>query len=161
MPLYIEQKDITKMKTDAIVNAANSRLQMGGGVCGAIFSAAGPRQLQNACDQYGFCKTGEAVITDGFDLPAKYVIHAVGPIWQGGDQQEEQLLSSAYRKSLELAKQHQCSSIAFPLISSGIYGYPKKQALQVAMDTINSFLEHHVMDVYLIVLDKTLLSEID
>lgn len=154
MPLEIVRHDITKMKVDAIVNAANSALKMGGGVCGAIFQAAGASELQKACDQIGECKAGEAVITDGFKLDAKYIIHTPGPIWQGGSNQEANLLKASYYNSLELAKNHQCESIAFPLISTGIYGYPKEEALQIAVSTISSFLFYHDMLVYLVVFDK-------
>lgn len=154
MPLEIVRNDITKMKTDAIVNAANSALQMGGGVCGAIFSAAGPEELQAECDKIGYCGVGEAVITSGYALPAKYIIHTVGPIWRGGGNDEERLLSSCYTNSLMLAEKNGCSSIAFPLISSGIFGYPKDKALQVAIAAIGSFLLEHDMYVYLVVFDK-------
>ena len=126
MPFTIIRQDITRMQVDAIVNAANTDLAMGGGVCGAIFKAAGAARLQAACSQLAPIKTGEAVITPGFDLPAKFVIHAAGPVychWSAGE--SEQLLRSAYTESLRLAHKHQCESIAFPLISSGIYGYPK------------------------------------
>ncbi len=153
MPLEIVRHDITKMKVDAIVNAANTSLKMGGGVCGAIFRAAGIHELQQACDKMGNCKVGEAVLTDGFHLEAKYIIHTPGPIWRGGSQQEAALLKASYKHSLELAKSHQCESIAFPLISTGIYGYPK-EALQIAVSTISSFLLHHDMLVYLVVFDK-------
>ncbi|MGI2326897.1 macro domain-containing protein [Planococcus sp. YIM B11945] len=153
MPLAIVRNDITKMNSDAIVNAANSALQMGGGVCGAIFQAAGARKLQAACDKIGHCPAGEAVLTDGFDLDAKFIIHAVGPIWHGGGQGEEQLLRACYKNSLQLALEHGCESIAFPLISSGIYGYPKDQALHVAMNEIGKFLMDHEMQVYLVVFD--------
>jgi O-acetyl-ADP-ribose deacetylase (regulator of RNase III) len=154
MPLEIIRHDITKMKVDVIVNAANTALKMGGGVCGAIFRAAGARELQAACDKIGGCKVGEAVITDGFKLDAKYIIHTPGPIWQGGSNQEASLLKASYYNSLELAKNHQCVSIAFPLISTGIYGYPKEEALQIAVSTIDSFLLQHDMLVYLVVFDK-------
>ncbi|AZU62286.1 macro domain-containing protein [Neobacillus mesonae] len=154
MPLEIVRHDLTKMKVDAIVNAANNALKMGSGVCGAIFQAAGARQLQEACDQIGECNTGEAVITDGFDLDAKYIIHTPGPIWQGGSHQEAAMLKSSYWNSLELAKNHQCESIAFPFISTGIYSYPKEEALQIAVSTISSFLMKHDMQVYLVVFDK-------
>ncbi|NHC43198.1 macro domain-containing protein [Bacillus sp. MM2020_1] len=155
MPLEIVRHDITKMKVDAIVNAANTSLKMGGGVCGAIFRAAGVDELQDACDKMGDCKVGEAVLTDGFHLEAKYIIHTPGPIWRGGSHQEAALLLKAsYNNSLELAKNHQCESIAFPLISTGIYGYPKEEALQIAVSTISSFLLHHDMLVYLVVFDK-------
>ncbi|MCM3115455.1 macro domain-containing protein [Neobacillus sp. MER 74] len=155
MPLEIVRHDITKMKVDAIVNAANTSLKMGGGVCGAIFRAAGVYELQKACDQMGECKVGEAVLTDGFNLEAKYIIHTPGPIWQGGSNQEALRLKNSYYNSLELAMTHQCESIAFPLISTGIYGYPKEEALQIAVSTIGSFLLQHDMLVYLVVFDKS------
>ncbi|MGG3563213.1 macro domain-containing protein [Neobacillus rhizosphaerae] len=155
MPLEIVRHDITKMKVDAIVNAANTSLQMGGGVCGAIFREAGARELQEACDQIASCKVGEAVITAGFKLDAKYIIHTPGPIWQGGTNQEAALLKKSYSNSLELAKKYQCESIAFPLISTGIYGYPKEEALQIAISTISSFLLQHDLFVYLVVFDKS------
>ncbi|HHX75242.1 MAG TPA: macro domain-containing protein [Firmicutes bacterium] len=152
MPFHIVNNDITKMQVDAIVNAANTSLKMGGGVCGAIFRAAGAEQLQAACDAIGGCRTGQAVITPGYKLPAKYVIHTPGPVWQGGDKGEEQLLRSCYLSSLELAKQHGCKSVAFPLISAGIYGYPKEQAMKVATTAIGDFLRDNDdgMDVYLV-----------
>ena len=154
MPLEIIRNDITKMKVDAIVNAANTELRMGGGVCGAIFQAAGAVELQEACKEIGECPTAQAVITDGFKLPAKYIIHTPGPIWQGGSKKEAQLLKAAYENSLTLALHHKCESIAFPLISTGIYGYPKEDALQIAVSTISSFLLHHDIHVYLVVFDK-------
>jgi len=153
MALEIVQNDITKMRVDAIVNAANSRLLRGGGVCGAIFSAAGAENLQRACDAIGFCDTGDAVITDGFRLPARYVIHTVGPVWRGGMQNEEAMLRSCYTKSLELAKSHGLRSVAFPLISSGIFGYPKEQAAFVAISAIEDFLLKNDMDVFLVLFD--------
>lgn len=161
MPFEIIRNDITKLKVDAIVNAANTALLQGGGVCGAIFEAAGSRLLQKACDEIGSCKTGEAVITEGFALPAKYIIHTVGPIWTGGMEKESQLLKNCYKNSLELAKKENLTSIAFPLISSGIYGYPKDQALHIAITAIGEFLMTNDMLVYLIVFDKgsLLLSE--
>ena len=154
MPLEIVRNDITKMEVDAIVNAANSELQNGGGVCGAIFHAAGADQLQKACNEIGHCVVGEAVWTDAFKLKAKTIIHTVGPIWRGGNYNEEKLLHSSYEKSLELAASLNCESIAFPLISSGIYGYPKEQALQVAISAIHEFLLKHEMLVYIVVFDK-------
>ena len=120
MPFVIIRNDITKLSVDAIVNAANTSLQMGGGVCGAIFSAAGADRLQNACDALAPIKTGEAVVTQGFNLPTKYIIHTAGPVYRGGKQGEEALLRSCYISSLELAVKYNCESIAFPLISSGI-----------------------------------------
>lgn len=156
MPLIIVRQDITKMNVDAIVNAANTDLQMGGGVCGAIFRVAGERELQAACDRVAPIKTGEAAITPGFGLPSKYVIHAAGPVysfWNKG--QSRELLRSAYIESLKLALENGCESIAFPLISSGIYGYPKDEALEVARSAIEDFLRDHDMEVYLAVFDKS------
>lgn len=154
MPLEIIRNDITKMKVDAIVNAANSALQMGGGVCGAIFQAAGAKELQKACDKIGHCPVGGAVITDAFQLDAKYIIHTVGPVWHGGGKNEEALLRSCYEESLKLAVENTCDAIAFPLISSGIFGYPKEQALQVAVSAISGFLMEHDIQVYIVVFDK-------
>lgn len=154
MPLEIVRHDLTKMKVDAIVNAANTELKMGGGVCGAIFQAAGVSELKHACDEIGGCRVGEAVITDGFKLSAKYIIHTPGPIWKGGSHQEAELLKNSYDHSLKLATTYQCESIAFPFISTGIYGYPKEEALQIAVSTISRYLMHHDMLVYLVVFDK-------
>ena len=140
MPFTIVRQDITKMQVDAIVNAANTELQMGGGVCGAIFRQAGPEKLQAACNAIGFCEPGHAVITPGFDLKARHVIHTVGPVWEGGSHGEEATLRACYRASLQLAVKHELQSIAFPLISAGIYGYPRQQALQVASEEISAFL---------------------
>lgn len=158
MPFEIIRNDITKMNVDAIVNAANSRLKMGGGVCGAIFNAAGAEELQRECDLIGGCDVGEAVITKGYALPAKYIIHTVGPIWQGGNLNEEKHLRNCYFNSLNLAKENNLDSIAFPLISSGIYGYPKDKALKVAMTAIQEFLLENDMAVYLAVFDKKALD---
>lgn len=154
MPLEIICNDITKMRVDAIVNAANSRLQQGGGVCGAIFDAAGADKLRDECNRIGYCPVGSAVITDGYALPAKHIIHTVGPVWQGGGYNEEKLLSSCYTNSLELALKHGLSSIAFPLISSGIFGYPKDEALRVAVSAIGSFLLKYDMMVYIVIFDR-------
>ena len=154
MPFEIVRNDITKMKVDAIVNAANTALQMGGGVCGAIFSAAGVQELQKECDTIGGCEMGQAVITKGYLLPAKYIIHTPGPVWSGGNRGEAGLLRSWYLNSLALAKKHGCKSIAFPLISSGIFGYPKDEALGVATAAITGFLMENEMMVYLVVFDK-------
>ena len=161
MPFEIVRNDITKMSVDAIVNAANSALAPGGGVCGAIFAAAGYDQLDRACRAIGHCDVGQAVITDGFHLPARYVIHAVGPIWRGGGQNEAALLKSCYIRSLQLAEENGCQSIAFPLISSGIYGYPKAEALKIAVSAIGEFLLEHEMQVFLAIFDRNalLLSE--
>lgn len=156
MPFTIVRQDITKMKVDAIVNAANTELLMGGGVCGAIFNAAGAKELQDACDRIAPIQTGQAVITPGFKLPAKYVIHAAGPVYdQTNKKQSADLLSSAYINSLRIAIQNGCESIAFPLISSGIYGYPKAEALHVATAAITDFIAENDIDVYLAVFDKT------
>lgn len=140
MPFQLVRADITTLACDAIVNAANRELQAGGGVCGAIFRAAGREKLQAACDEIGSCETGQSVITPGFDLKARYVIHTVGPVWYGGGQGEEALLRSCYRTALRLAVKHELDSIAFPLISAGIYGYPRQQAIAAASEEIGAFL---------------------
>lgn len=156
MPFTIVRQDITKMNVDAIVNAANTELRMGGGACGAIFKAAGTTKLQAACDKLAPIKTGEAVITPGFDLSSKYVIHAAGPVYKKQSAEEsEKLLRSAYLASLKLAVENKCESIAFPLISSGIYGYPKDEALRVATTAIKDFLAVHDIDVSLVIYDKS------
>ncbi len=156
MGLKLLQADITTLKVDAIVNAANTQLLAGGGVCGAIFRAAGVRELQAACDKLAPIRTGEAVMTPGFKLPAKYVIHTAGPIWSGGTQGEEELLRACYDNSLKLAAANNLKSVAFPLISSGIYGYPPRAALQVAVNAIKDFQGD--LDVILTVMDKSLLD---
>ena len=153
MPLAIVRNDITKMDVDAIVNSTNTRLKKGGGSCGLIFETAGVIKLQAECDAIGHCERGEAVITKGYNLPARHIIHTVGPVWKGGKSGEALLLRECYTNSLELAVKHGCESIAFPLISSGIYGYPKEDALQIALDAIRDFLIKHELDVYLVVYD--------
>ncbi|MBK5253609.1 MAG: macro domain-containing protein [Peptostreptococcaceae bacterium] len=154
MTFQIIHNDITMMNTDAIVNAANSGLRRGSGVCGAIFEGADDPGLKEECDILAPCKMGEAVITKGYNLNAKYIIHTVGPIWQGGDRNEGKILRNAYKNSLELAKKHDCKSISFPLISSGVYGYPKSEALDVAVSTIKEFIMDNDMEVNLVVYDK-------
>lgn len=155
MPFTIVRNDITRMHVDAVVNAANTELLMGGGVCGAIFHAAGERELQEACDKLSPIHTGEAVITPGFNLPSKYVIHAAGPVYHAWSKEESRkLLTQTYQNILMLAREHGCTSIAFPLISSGIYGYPKDEAFRIATKTIESFLSEYDMDVYLVLFDR-------
>lgn len=153
MPFKVIQKDITKIEVDVIVNAANKDLLRGQGVCGAIFKAAGAEQLQAACDEIRGCAVGEAVMTDAFQLRAKKIIHTVGPVWLGGKANEAGLLKSCYENALQLAYENGFQSIAFPLISSGIYGYPVDSAFRIAVSTIQEFLIEHQLFVYLVIFD--------
>jgi O-acetyl-ADP-ribose deacetylase (regulator of RNase III) len=153
MALFFLEQDITKIKADAIVNAANTDLVNGGGVCGAIFKAAGTADLDKACSKLAPCSTGKAVITSGFKL-SKYIIHTPGPIWVDGKHHEKELLTDCYTNALQLAVDHECQSIAFPLISTGIYNYPKDEALRIAVDTIRGFLKNHDLTVYLTIFGR-------
>ena len=159
--IRIEQLGITKAGTECIVNAANEQLQAGGGVCGVIFQAAGHKQLQKACDDIGYCNTGSAVITPAFHLNAKYIIHAVGPVWYGGKKKEPQKLYGCYKASLNLAKEYGCHSIAFPLISAGIFGYPKEQAWRKALQACSDFIHDNPdydMDILFTIRDPQILQ---
>ena len=158
--IKIQLGDIVKLDTDAVVNAANSHLAEGSGVCGAIFRAAGSKKLTEACDAIGGCETGSAVITPGFGLKAKYIIHAVGPVWRGGNEDESELLRGAYETALNLAMENNCHSIGFPLISAGIYGYPLEEAWEVALGTCIEFIECNSdldMEIIFTVLDKNIM----
>jgi O-acetyl-ADP-ribose deacetylase (regulator of RNase III) len=157
--ISIKKIGITKLDTDAVVNAANSGLWEGGGVCGYIFHDAGSKQMTEACNAIGHCDEGSAVITPGFNLPAKYVIHAVGPRWSGGNNNEPKLLYSAYMKSLIIAKENGIHSIGFPLISAGIFGYPIDKAWDRAIKACNDFIESnpdYEIDIVFAVLDDNI-----
>ena len=153
MSFYIVREDITEMEVDAVVNAANNALAGGGGVDGAIHRAAGP-ELDKACAEYDGCATGDAVITWGFQMDAIYIIHTVGPVWSGGGNREEELLRSCYQKSVLLADTHGCRTVAFPLISGGVYGYPKEEAVRIAAEELKKAAEtYEKTDFYLTLTD--------
>lgn len=162
MSFYIVNEDITRMDVEAIVNAANTGLKMGGGVCGAIFLAAGADKLTKACDDLAPINTGGAVITDGFNLKAKYIIHTAGPVYNPNNVEESaRLLENSYKNSLILARENNVSSLAFPLISAGIYGFPKIKAYEIAKSTIENFLKENDMDVYLTIVDKEVIDRMN
>ncbi|GIV29571.1 MAG: RNase III inhibitor [Bacteroidia bacterium] len=152
--IIVQRGDITKMQVDAIVNAANTTLLGGGGVDGAIHRAAG-KELLEECKTLGGCNTGDAKITKGYQLPAKYVIHAVGPVWRGGKHHEDELLASCYKRAIQLAMNYQLKSVAFPNISTGVYGFPKDKAARIVYDTISEICQTvpYPLDIYFVIFD--------
>ena len=154
MPFLMIRNDITKVAADAIVNPANRNLLQGSGTSRAIYQAAGEQELTAACEAIGYCEPGRAVCTPAFGLPAKYIVHAVCPAWQGGLFGEAEQLAGAYHSALELAAEYHCESVAFPLLSSGNYGYPKEQAFRIAVDTITQYVMEHDLTVYLVLYDR-------
>ncbi len=158
MPFLIVRNDITKVDADAIVNPSNVDLFEESGTSRAVFLSAGERKLARACRKIKKCKVGEAVITDAFDLSAKYIVHAVGPVWQGGEHDEEKILYRTYQNSLKLALKKKCDSIAFPLLSSGNYGFPKDKAMKTAVSAFTDFLSEHDMLIYLVLYDRNSFS---
>ena len=158
MPFLMIRNDITKVAADAIVNPANRNLLQGSGTSRAIYQAAGEQELTAACEAIGYCDLGKAVCTPAFRLPAKYIFHAVCPAWQGGLFGEAEQLAGAYHSALELAAEYQCESVAFPLLSSGNYGYPKEQAFRIAVDTITQYVMDHDLTVYLVLYDRPSLA---
>ena len=154
MPFLMIRNDITKVTADAIVNPANRNLLQGSGTSRAIYQAAGEQELTAACEAIGYCEPGRAVCTPAFGLPATYIFHAVCPAWQGGGFGEAEQLAGAYHSALELAAEYHCESVAFPLLSSGNYGYPKEQAFRIAVDTITQYVMEHDLTVYLVLYDQ-------
>ena len=158
MPFLMIRNDITKVAADAIVNPANRNLLQGSGTSRAIYQAAGEQELTASCEAIGRCDLGRAVCTPAFGLPAKYIFHAVCPAWQGGGAGEAEQLAGAYHSALELAAEYHCESVAFPLLSSGNYGYPKEQAFRIAVDTITQYVMEHDLTVYLVLYDRDSLA---
>ena len=154
MPFLMIRNDITKVAADAIVNPTNRNLLQGSGTSRAIYQAAGEQQLTAACEAIGHCDLGRAVCTPAFGLSAKYIFHAVCPAWHGGGSGEAEQLAGAYHSALELAAEYHCESVAFPLLSSGNYGYPKEQAFRIAVDTITQYVMEHDLTVYLVIYDR-------